>query len=303
MTRQQKEADDWAARMHGPDAEMHREAFDAWRRKPGNEAAYTRSAEAYAIGAGMSRARVQAMARPKDARRSGQRWGLATAAALILMAGGAFYFQSRDDGAQIAQASDAAGEQQLPDGSKVTLLDGAQIETQFTTGRRVIILTGGAARFEVARDAARPFTVIAGRSETTALGTIFEVDMRQGTPRVRLIRGLVEVRSSGGGAALRLEPGQSAEVPAEGPKMAGVMVSPVPTNLLLAADNLPLGSVLDSANKVNARPVRLADPALASLPVSGRFDLADSGALARKLAAAFGLAVDERPDEIILAKK
>lgn len=302
MTRQQQEADDWAARMHGPDAEAHRAAFDAWRRKPGNEAAYARSAEAYAIGAGMSRARVEAMARPKDKRRSGQRWGLATAAGLILVVGGGLYVQSREDGTQIAAASDAAGERQLPDGSKVLLLGGAQIETQFTTGRRVIVLTGGAARFEVAHDPARPFTVVAGRSETTALGTIFEVDMRKGPPRIRLIRGLVEVRSSGGGAALRLAPGQSAEVPAEGPKIAGMMVSPVPTGLL-AADNLPLGSVLDSANKVNARPVRLADPALAALPVSGRFDLADSGALARKLAAAFGLAVDERPDEIILAKK
>ena len=302
MTRQQKAADDWAARMHGPDAEIHRDAFEAWRRKPGNADAYARSAEAYAVGADMSRARVEAMARAKSARRNGQRWGLATTAALILAAGGALYVQSRDDGPQVAVAPDAAGEQQLPDGSMVTLLDGAQIETQFTTGRRLIILSGGAARFEVAHDAARTFTVIAGRSETTALGTIFEVDMRQGPPRVRLIRGLVEVRSSAGGAALRLEPGQSAEVPAEGPKLAGMMRSPVASNLL-AADNLPLGSVLDSANKVNAKPLRLADTALASLPVSGRFDLADSGALARKLSAAFGLAVDERPGEIILAKK
>jgi len=302
VTRQQKEADDWAARMHGPEAETHRDAFDAWRQRPGNAAAYARSAEAYTVGADMSRARVEAMARSKAARRSGQRWGYATAAALILVAGGALYVQSRDDGTQIALAPDAAGDQQLPDGSKVILLDGARIETQFTTGRRVIILTGGAARFEVAHDPARPFTVIAGRSETTALGTVFEVDMRQGPPRIRLIRGLVEVRSSGGGAALRLAPGQSAEVPAEGPKLAGAMASPVQAKLL-AADNLPLGSVLDSANKVNAKPVRLADAALASLPVSGRFDLADSGVLARKLAAAFDLGVDERPDEIILTKK
>lgn len=302
MTRRQQEADDWAARMHGPDAEAHLEAFDAWRRKPGNEAAYASSAEAYAIGSGMSRARVEVMARAKHAGRNRQRWGLATAAALILVVGGGLYVQSREDGTQMATASHAVGEEQLPDGSKVLLLDGARIETQFTTGRRLIVLIGGAARFEVAHDPARPFTVIAGRSETTALGTIFEVDMRKGAPSIRLIRGLVEVRSSGGGAALRLAPGQSAEVPAEGPKMAGMMMSPVPANLL-AADNLSLGSVLDGANKVNAKPVRLADPALASLPVSGRFDLADSGALARKLGAAFGLAVDERPDEIILARK
>ncbi|MBE1529758.1 transmembrane sensor [Sphingopyxis sp. OAS728] len=302
MTRQQREADDWVGLMHGPDADTHREAFEAWRREPGNAAAYARSAEAYAVGSSMSPARVEAMARTKARKRAKSQWGLATAAALVLVAGSALYMQSLHDETRTAQSPNASEERQLADGTKVILTDGAKIETQFTTGRRVVILTSGSARFEVAHDASRPFTVIAGRSETTALGTVFEVDLRNGPPRVRLVSGRVEVRSSGGGAALRLEPGQSAEVPAEGPKVVGMMVSPVATSLL-AADNLPLGSVLESANKVNAKPVRLADPALATLPVSGRFDLADSGALARKLAAAFGLAVDDRTDEIILAAK
>lgn len=302
MTRQQQEADDWVGLMHGPDADTHRAAFEAWRREPGNAAAYARSAEAYAVGSSMSPARVEAMARAKTEKRVKARWGFATAAALVLVVGGALYMQSRGDDMQLAQSPNASEEQQLADGTKVILTDGAKIETQFTTGRRVVILTSGAARFEVAHDASRPFTVIAGRSETTALGTVFEVDLRNGPPRVRLVSGRVEVRSSGGGGALRLEAGQSAEVSADGPKMTGMMVSPVATSLL-AADNLPLGSVIESANKLNAKPIRLADAALAALPVSGRFDLADSGALARKLAAALGLVVDDRADDIILAKK
>lgn len=302
MTQQQQEADDWVALMHGPDAEAHRDAFEAWRREPGNAAAYARSAEAYAVGSSMSPARVEAMARVKNEKRVQARWGLATAAALVLAIGGTLYVRSLGEETQLARSPNASEERQLADGTKVILTGGAAVETRFTAQRRVVILTSGAARFEVAHDASRPFTVIAGRSETTALGTVFEVDLRKGAPRIRLVQGLVEVRSKSGGDALRLEPGQSAEVPAEGPKMAGMMASPVPTKLL-AADNLPLGSVLDGANKLNAKPIRLADAALATLPVSGRFDLADSGALARKLAAAFGLAVDERPDAIILAKK
>lgn len=302
MTRQEQEADDWAALMHGPEADAHREAFETWRREPGNAAVYARSAEAYAVGSSMSRARVEAMARAKNEKRGRRRWGLATAAALILVVSGTLYVQSQSDETQVAQASDESNAQQLADGSRVILADGAAIETRFTRQRRLVILKSGSARFEVAHDGSRPFTVIAGRSETTALGTVFEVDLRKGTPRIHLVKGLVEVRSSGGGSALRLQPGQSAEVHAAGPKMTSMMVSPVASNLL-AADNLPLGSVLDSANKLNAKPIRLADAALVALPVSGRFDLADSGALARKLAAAFGLAVDERADEIILAKK
>ncbi|ALJ14058.1 FecR family protein [Sphingopyxis macrogoltabida] len=302
MTQQQQEADDWVALMHGPDAETHREAFEAWRSEPRNAAAYARSAEAYAVGSSMSPARVEAMARANEEKRAKTRWGLATAAALVLVAGGALYVQSLSDETRLAQSPNASEERELADGTKVILTSGAKIETRFTPERRLVILTSGAARFEVAHDASRPFTVIAGRSETTALGTVFEVDLRKGAPRIRLVQGLVEVRSNSGGAVLRLEPGQSADVPAEGPKMAGMMASPVPTKLL-AADNLPLRSVLDGANKLNAKPIRLADAALANLPVSGRFDLADSGALARKLGTAFGLAVDERADEIILAKK
>ncbi|KTE22840.1 hypothetical protein ATE67_02680 [Sphingopyxis sp. H050] len=72
---------------------------------------------------------------------------------------------------------------------------------------------------------------------------------------------------------------------------------------MLAADGLPLGAVIDAANKVNVKPIRLADPALASLPVTGRFDVANGASLARKLAAALGLEAIEGPDAITLRKK
>nr|WP_269090322.1 FecR domain-containing protein [Sphingopyxis lutea] len=198
------------------------------------------------------------------------------------------------------------GQLRLADGSTVTLMDGAWAEPQFSDTERRIRLHGGRARFDVAHDSARPFIVVAGVSETKALGTIFEVDARSSVPTVKLVRGSVEVRLGGSSKALRLAPGETAEVSDDGPRLLPAMASPVQTSeptTMLAADALPLGAVIDAANKANAKPIRLADPALGSLPVTGRFDVADSASLARKLAAAFGLDDEEGPDAITLSKK
>ena len=308
MTRAESEARKWAKTMHGNPGDADRKEFDAWHSAPGNADAYARAKDEWDFTGTMSPDRIQAdrqhFQREAKARRS--RWAMAATAAVVLALGAGWYIQRGGDESQLAQNQSSAGEPTLSDGTRVTLMDGARIETQFTTGRRLVLLTGGRARFEVTHEAARPFTVVAGRSETTALGTIFEVDARQVTPRITLLRGSVEVRSSGGGDALRLAPGERAEVPATGPRRLPAMADPValPTSTaLLDADHLPLGAVLARANKTDAKPIRLADQALASLPVSGSFDASAGAALARKLAAALDLKIDEQAGEIILSKK
>jgi transmembrane sensor len=308
VTRQESEARKWAKTMHGKPSDADRRAFNAWHSEPVNAEAYARAKDEWDFTGTMSPDRIKADRRhfQSEAKARRMRWAVPTTAAVLLVLGAGWYIQHSGDEPRLAQNQSAAGEQMLSDGTRVTLMDGARIETRFSTGRRLLILTGGRARFEVAHDAARPFTVVAGRSETTALGTIFEVDAREITPRIKLIRGSVEVRSRAGGEALRLAPGESAEVPETGPRRLPAMGSPVVTPApatLLVADHLPLGAVLDSAGKSGAKPIRLADPTLASLPVTGSFDVSAGAALARKLAAALDLHVDEQAGEIILRKK
>ena len=79
------------------------------------------------------------------------------------------------------------------------------------------------------------------------------------------------------------------------------MTNPVAADKL-EADNLPLGQIVDRANRVNAQKIALADPALAAIPVSGRFEIGDSDALARKLAAALDLGVEIGPAGPILKR-
>src|SRR5690606_5968213 len=148
----------------------------------------------------------------------------------------------------------------------------------------------------------RPFRVVAGGSVTTALGTIFEVDLLSAAPRIHLIQGSVEVAvKSGDRPALRLAPGESAEVSFEGPQRVPTTASPVVARKI-DADRTKLGTILTSANAVNSQKIGLADPALANLLVSGRFEIDDGEALARKLAAALGLVVISRPDSLVLAR-
>jgi transmembrane sensor len=289
VSHREQEAAAWFARMRGPDADRHRAAFESWRGDPDNAAAYAIAEEDWLMVGGVAPAPVGAHRPATLGRRPvPKQWAMAAALFLALTLGLGWYLQVRPEGSRRAETITTPGQTRLADGSEVVLTDGATIAVDFTGAARHVTLTGGHARFSVAHDAGRPFTVFAGGSETTALGTIFEVDLRQPRPRIRLIEGSVEVRGSGKGRALRLGPGESAEVEGADARRIPTMASPV-TTTMLDADNLPLGAVIERANRSNSIPIELADPALAARRLSGRFDTADRGALARKLAAALDL--------------
>lgn len=87
----------------------------------------------------------------------------------------------------------------LPDGSEVKLFSNSQISfpTGFNSNKRDITLRGKA-RFIVAKDKTRPFTVFSGAITATALGTEFTVTAYEShkTISVRLFEGKVVVKSS-----------------------------------------------------------------------------------------------------------
>lgn len=101
----------------------------------------------------------------------------------------------------------------LPDGSVVELNGTAEIDVAFEAGLRRVVLRRGEAHFQVAKDAARPFVVVADGVEVRAVGTAFAVDLS--------VRG-VEVLVTEGVVALR--PGAEAEAGARG----GEVITRVP---------------------------------------------------------------------------
>ena len=73
---------------------------------------------------------------------------------------------------------------------------------------------------------------------------------------------------------------------------------------MLEFDRTPLRTAVALANRYSAAQIRLADPDLGGLAVSGAYRAGDTAGLARGLAVAFGLNLDiATRDELVLSRK
>jgi len=79
---------------------------------------------------------------------------------------------------EIKNLSTVVGQQSrfsLSDGSIIQLNTNSLVKINFSQNKRLLTLVRGEARFDVAKDKTRPFTVTSGDKSFTALGTIFNV--------------------------------------------------------------------------------------------------------------------------------
>ena len=101
----------------------------------------------------------------------------------------------------------------LNDGTEVLLSANSRLEyeKEFTGEKREVTLVGEA-RFNVAKDAKRPFIVHTERIQTQALGTVFDVKAYpHSTPDITLYEGSVEVSLNGASPQL-MQPGEQASL-------------------------------------------------------------------------------------------
>lgn len=305
-----REASAWIARMKGPDADRSRLAFERWR------AASPRHRQVYAEMEDISRAtralgtssvgrefrglpkRRQMFARPA--------FGLATAGvALLLVAGSATVLLRRPapTGAAVAREQAIASvtgqlrRLRLPDGSSVVLDTDTQISVAFSKGTRLVRLLRGRARFDVAPAIDAPFMVEAGDRMILDRGTLFDVSLGRDGVRVSLLRGAVEIHDRSGGGRpgrmlARLAPGQVA-MAATGSESAPIQAVPAGAERWvdgwLSYDSARLGDVVADINRYSARKLRLADPTLSDLRVTGVFRAAPLDGAAQTLASALRL--------------
>jgi len=113
------------------------------------------------------------------------------ASVLIVIVGGLAWLYS-----QRGVYSTELGERRtltLRDGSVVTLDARSRIRVEYQDNERLIALEQGQARFDVARDPARPFRVRARDQTVIALGTQFNVEIVAGNVLVTMIEGHVAV--------------------------------------------------------------------------------------------------------------
>jgi transmembrane sensor len=198
----------------------------------------------------------------------------------------------------------------LADGSKVTLDAGTSLTVAYDQRRRVLTLIRGRARFEVAHEA-RPFVVAAGAGDITAHGTIFDVEITDGgRVQVALIRGAIGVRvrdkSTNAWALRELTPHQKTDFDPTGfitrVQPLAAMAKDWPTGVV-DVDAMPLAELLRDANRYTTAPIEVAQPDLASLHVSGRFQVDRPDLLVQNLADLFDLTVDRSQKGRILLRK
>ncbi|MBS0418784.1 MAG: FecR domain-containing protein [Proteobacteria bacterium] len=202
----------------------------------------------------------------------------------------------------------AIGEQRsvsLSDGSLIFLNTDTEVRTDWTRAERRITLERGEARFQVAKDQHRPFTVITRDAMIRALGTVFNVRAKSGATEITVVEGRVSVAGESAGSALnapRLElaAGDRASVdvggqirPNIGPPIERVSAW-IERRLVFRGD--PLSSVVAEFNRYRVKPLVIDDRELAKLQISGVFDSSDPDSLLAYLSSFEAVAI-ERPGD------
>lgn len=318
------EAAEWFARLRAPDGEKDRVSFDAWyAADPAHQEAFDRierrwEQTAFLANTELGRSRGLETVAPSQGRR--WRYGAAAAAAVALIVTAVVWHgsavQTRPGVEKIHYATHRGQFRtiKLPDGSTATLDAHSLLTRSYSRHVRRLTLAKGRARFSVAHEDNREFQVIAGFALVVAHGTVFDVSVGHGdNVQVALLSGSVEVMPrhvATGGAARRrgrkLVPGQQVILSAEKPIPAP---TPAPAaqmrwvSGMLSFDGAKLTDAIAELNRYGRRKMRIADPGLADLRVTGAFRAADAEEFADTVAAAFDLRVERMPNGTLLIER
>jgi transmembrane sensor len=255
---------------------------------------------------------------PRSPARAKRRWAtarrsLAAAAAVLLAWVGWESFSA----ARPTAETDVGAFQKLdlPDGSVVQLNTDSAIKVHYSDHERRIELLRGEAHFDVAKNPARPFIVAANHVAVRAVGTAFNVRLRDDAVDVLVTEGKVQVNDAVKGTSLLptvadqsgpplLARGESVRVKlsAENEKAAPpvVAISEVAAVEMQRAlawqerrlefEDLPLSEVVAEFNRYNRTKLIIADPALNAKRFSGTFRADAYEPFVRLLEENFGIA-------------
>ncbi len=321
----------------GTDDRAARAAFDTWLRKsPEHVRAYLELLPVWEDGAqplpsdGSDPAALIARARASDnvlaLNRRGddqflsalaprrRRLAFAASIAATLLIGGVLAWMVTF---RVPAYTTEVGEQRtvrLADGSTVQLNTRSRVRVKFTDDSRELELLAGQALFNVARDPTRPFVVSSGITRMRAVGTRFDVHLRDGATVVTVLEGRVVVSDEAAGKADRwLSASRAVELSAGERITVGPQVQPavVQADLASAAawtqgrlvfDAAPLSEVVAEFNRYNAATI-VVDEALREFRISGSFGSSDPQALLEFLRTQTGILIDEAPAGIRITRR
>ena len=220
----------------------------------------------------------------------------------------------------------------LSDGTVVQLNTGGAVLEQFTAAERRVLLASGEAHFAVTKNPARPFVVRAGNVDVRAVGTAFNVNLQAATVDVLVTEGVVQLNrppapvsagmiappaanlprlTANERAVVSLAPASTAS-PASPVSDSVVVTTATPDDIaralawqapLLRLGGSTLAELVLEFQRRSGQRVILADPALASLRVGGRFRADDLAGFTHLLATTLDLEVDHAADGTLVLRK
>lgn len=178
----------------------------------------------------------------------------------------------------------------LADGSTVELAAASAIDADFDAAGRHVRLLSGEAFFDVAHDAARPFTVTAGDVAVKVLGTRFDVRLTSVATTVELLHGAVDL--SAGGQSMVLAPGETATFSHGAGALSRAAMDPADMAQWrggrLFVNDVSVASVVEVLRRYHPAWIGVLDDDLARQRVTGLYDLTQPDRALAALVQPFG---------------
>jgi len=201
---------------------------------------------------------------------------------LLLVAGGSGYFAQqrlpwREAMADLRSGTGERLQRTLADGSRLSLNSASAVNIRYDATQRRIQLLSGELLLDSGHDAqGRPLIVETPAGEIQALGTLFSVHETDGGSRIELYEGALELRPRQA-AALRLKAGEKCWFDSGrlGPVGKADRNAMAWRDDRLIAERMPLGQFIGELARHRPGVLRC-DPAVAGLPLTGVFPLADT---------------------------
>jgi transmembrane sensor len=307
MSRIRQQAARWAARR--PSADAHEAAaFEAWKSADAAHAQafdqVWRTSQDPALAEAMRLREQRQTVHPRRAPVAALAGGLAAAALALVVAWPQLQLMTVAP-ITLETAPGQLRDVTLNDGTRVTLDGATRLEVRLGSRRRQVALVRGEAFFDVAHDAARPFTVKADAGSACVLGTAFDLERADGRLELSVYRGRVRLAPRGLiHRTAELTVGQRAFAKA-GRLSAVKPFDPSADDWRsgwLETEGLTLERLVERLNRASATPIAIADPDLGRQRVAGRFRLDEPRALVENLALMHGFKVRQTSEGLVLAR-
>ncbi len=324
-----EEAAFWCVSLaEGNLAADERDAFNLWIADPANAAAFQETVAAWdATEATASVPEVIHLRRAalEDYRRHNARrwrspastryWMAAAATAAAIIAGVSLYHPAQVYSTGVGERRVAM----LDDGSRLSLDADSEVDVRLDGNRRALTLVRGRAKFDVAKDPLKPFSVTAGDKMVVATGTVFSVETIGHAMHVVLYEGHVTVLDKRGdkpssirmagtrgiAADTALTPGRELTTGTATGSLATVAATDMPRSLSweageLVFDDEPLPSAVERMNRYTREPMVIGDASAARVRVNGVFTSGDTAAFTEALTRMSGVHVYHDQGRLLL---